>query len=92
MAIAHFFIKSNQDIVILKTSLGAITVNGAISSYDDVSLAALKNVVVGKITSEDGGVALISATETVTPNGAISSMEDVTIGAAKDLVVGKINS
>lgn len=69
-----------------------MTVNGAITSSSDVSLAALKDIVAQNITSSDGKVGLISGTGNVTDNSAILSSDDVYLGAAEDVATQNITS
>jgi len=69
-----------------------VTVNGAITSSSDVSLAALKDIVAQNITSSDGKVGLISGTGNVTDNSAILSSDDVYLGAAEDVATQNITS
>jgi probable HAF family extracellular repeat protein len=77
----------SEDSVIFQSNQGAINIDGSVSTYGDVSLASAGNVVTKAITSQDGGVALISATGNVVHNDTIFSMNDVTIASAKDLTI-----
>lgn len=77
----------SEDSVIFQSELGAININGSISSYGDVSLASADNVVTKAITSQDGGVALVSTKGSVIQNSTISSMEEVFIASARDLTI-----
>ncbi|MEL7409607.1 MAG: hypothetical protein AAFN00_22120, partial [Cyanobacteria bacterium J06558_2] len=43
----------------------------------------------GAVTSEDGGVALMSATGVVNYSGVISGTEDISLASAQDLTVNQ---
>ncbi|MEH2170649.1 MAG: hypothetical protein V7K41_29165 [Nostoc sp.] len=74
------------------SSSGNVKAQGTISSVDNVTLGAAKNVFAQDITSAYGTVALVSSQNNVIASGEINSGSHVAIQANQKVTTGKISS